>query len=207
MSLEFKKLARASYAFRRREALHTFGTVVLVLLASAKVSSSVAIAATLAKRPINEAVRKLAQALQNIGLLKTLGLAQTLESLKKSKGYFDVHLRDADLRHEHALLIATSLRQLTVAEAGCIRSFSLSYNGEIGDIGISAIVRGLPPSLSELGLVECGIGDVAGENLLAWAEKASKLLLLCIEGNQFSEDLRKRFISLSNQSKNINLVI
>jgi hypothetical protein len=43
--------------------------------------------------------------------------------------------------------------------------------------------------------------------LLAWAEKTSKLLLLCIEGNQFSEDLRKRFISLSNQSKNINLVI
>lgn len=85
MSLEFKKLARASYAFRRREALHTFGTVVLVLLASAKVSSSVAIAATLAKRPINEAVRKLAQALRNIGLLKTLGLARELESLKKAR--------------------------------------------------------------------------------------------------------------------------
>jgi hypothetical protein len=207
VSQNCKKLTCISYAFRRREALRSFGAAVLVLFAYAKVPSSVATAQTLEKRPINEAVRKLARALRDIGLSKTLGLARELESLNKGESYFDVHLRDADVRHKHALILATSLGQLTFAEAGCIRSFSLSYNGEIGDIGISAIVRELPPSLSELGLDECGIGDVAGEHLLAWAGKSSKSLLLCIEGNRFSQNLRKRFITLSDRSKNIKLVI
>ena len=207
MSQNSKKLTCTSYSYTRREALCSFGTAILVLFACARVPSSLATAQTLEKRPRNEAVRKLASALRDIGLSKTLGLARELESLNKGGNYIDVYLRDADMRHQHALKLATSLRQLTFAEAGCIRSFSSSYNGKIGDIGISAIVRELPPSLLELGLVECGIGDVAGEHLLAWAGKSSKSLLLCIEGNRFSKNLRERFITLSDRSKNIELVI
>ena len=78
---------------------------------------------------------------------------------------------NADVRHKHAPILAASLRQLTFAEAGFIRSFSLDYNSEIGDMGISTIVGDLPSSLSELGLGVCGIGDAAGEHLLAWAGK------------------------------------
>ncbi|MDA9819762.1 hypothetical protein N9C06_02465 [Salibacteraceae bacterium] len=49
-----------------------------------------------------------------------------------------------------------------------LRSISLSYNPQLGGSGITELVHHLPSSITEIGLVDCGFGDVGATALLDW---------------------------------------
>ena len=77
-----------------------------------------------------------------------------------------------------------------------VKVFSLSYNN-LGDKGIVELCEKLPVSIEELGLVHCNICDVGGEALLEWIKKAKHLKMVCIEQNNFSSEIRDKFIKES----------
>jgi len=80
---------------------------------------------------------------------------------------------------------------------------SLSYN-HFGDEDALILSQKLPLSIKELGLVDCHIGEKGGFALLEWVKKADSLTMLCIEHNNFSDDLQKRFREVT---KSIDLYI
>lgn len=94
-------------------------------------------------------------------------------------GRYDLHLRAADLRHDDAVRLAATL-------VPGLRSFSISYNAGVTDAGAVALIEALPKGVTEIGMVECDLGDMAGRALVAWVAQARGLRLICVEGNGFS---------------------
>lgn len=148
--------------------------------------------------------RKLAAALRSIG---NEGCIAAAERLDESTGHRHVqlHLRGVGLDVSDTEQIADALRPLTDAEASSLASLSLSYNAAIGDAGAIPLAHALPRSLPELGLVDCKIGDTGGAALLEWARQATRLRMLCVEGNEFSEEIRTRFSNLVRANPSLSV--
>jgi hypothetical protein len=105
------------------------------------------------------------------------------------------------------MVLARAMSDLTDEEALTLGSLSLSYNPGIGDAGASVVAQALPATITELGLVGCGIGDQGGEALLHWAENASGLRMICVEDNQFSDETKTRFVELARAKHNLFVVV
>lgn len=88
-----------------------------------------------------------------------------------------------------------------------IDSISFSYNHTLGDEGAISIIHSLPPSIRELGLVDCGIGDRGGRALLDWMRKSAHLTMICTEQNEFSESLKLDFIKFRNENPTILVIV
>jgi len=106
-----------------------------------------------------------------------------------------VHLRSAWLVGHDIGLIAELMRSLERDEAQLLSSVSLSKSRKVGDVGAAQMAESLPVSLTELGLVGCGIGDSGGKAVLEWMRRTTRLDTLCIEGNQFSSNVTRDFKS------------
>ncbi|MDA9979925.1 hypothetical protein N9E38_00630 [Yoonia sp.] len=107
--------------------------------------------------------------------------------------YFDLHLRNAGLTPQNVVPIAEALAHFDGPE---LRSFSISYNPSIGDVGAIALLTKLPKTVTELGMVGCALGDESGKALLDWGRQATKVRMVCVEGNQYSCELRKELLML-----------
>ena len=150
---------------------------------------------------------KFARALRLIGREQCIELARLLELSANKDEDISLHLRSAGISRSDVVIIADALLSLTRDEASSLRSFSLSFNPEIGDAGALAIARSLPLTLRELGLVGCRIADRGGEALLQWAQQASQLQMICIEDNRFSQPLRARFQALAQRNRSLMVVV
>ncbi len=118
-----------------------------------------------------------------------------------------LHLRSLSLKLSDILAIASVIAQENTSIASSISSISLSYNQEVGDAGAIAIFKSLPSSISELGLVGCGIGDQGGTEILTWMNNAPNLRMICIEQNNFSEKLKSQFRLFGNSQRRIMVVV
>jgi hypothetical protein len=118
---------------------------------------------------------------------------------------FDLHLRDASLGIQDAFSLAKAIQNISGKPK--LRSFSASYNPTLTDLGVKALTEAFPPSMSELGLVRCNIGDVGGQAILAWARRAKNPGMICIEQNQLSSSLRQEFQAFSSACPDLLLVI
>ncbi|MFT4607370.1 MAG: hypothetical protein ACI9YO_002948 [Gammaproteobacteria bacterium] len=83
----------------------------------------------------------------------------------------------------------------------------MSYNPNLGGEGVSILVKTLPPTVTEIGLVKCDVGDKGGEAIITWASNAPKLHWLCIEKNSFSKTIKTRFMMLSKKRSSLLIVI
>lgn len=138
----------------------------------------------------------LAQALRTIGTDSCISAANDLEDRDYRGGSFRFHVRDAGINSTGAVAIATALHSVSSDQALALVSFSLSYNAALGDDGAIALAKALPPTLRELGLVGCGIGETGGLALHKWARQAHGLRMICIENNRLSDRLKTRFQEL-----------
>lgn len=150
---------------------------------------------------------KLARAMRLISSEQGREVAQLLELSANNAKDISLRLRSAGISRSDAVIIAGALLSLTRKEALSLRSLSLSFNPKIGDAGALAIARSLPRTLCELGLVDCGIEDRGGEALLQWAQQASRLQMICIEDNRFSQKLRAQFEALAQRNRNLLVVV
>lgn len=116
--------------------------------------------------------------------------AEAAKRLAKSSGAtgFDLHLRNAGLNEANARVLADAM--VSAADGPSLRSFSASYNPDLGDAGVVVLAEAFPTTMSELGLVGCAIGDVGGRAILKWAKSAPELGMICVEGNAMSAKVR-----------------
>ena len=133
-------------------------------------------------------------------------VAETLLSLKNSESSYDLHLRNADLNYNQIKLIAEAIK--TVHENGgpSLQSFSMSYNSELGDEGVLILVKNLPQTITEIGLVKSGIGDKGADALIRWSTNAKQLRWLCVEGNIFSNDIKDRLRKFGQERSDLLVV-
>ena len=54
-----------------------------------------------------------------------------------------------------------------------------------------------PSNLTEIGLVQCGIGEAGGNALVDWVLHALKIHWLCVERNSFSDETKGKLIELA----------
>ena len=157
--------------------------------------------------PAQRVSMKFAGALRAIGSDACIAAAQRLEVGEGGNGDISLHLRRANLNTADAIVFARAMSGLTDGEGLTLGSLSLSYNPGIGDAGASVVARALPDTLTELGLVGCGIGDQGGEALLHWAGNAGRLRMICVEDNLFPDETKIRFVALARAKYNLYVVV
>ena len=128
-----------------------------------------------------------------------------LENIKQPTN--QLHLRNLGLTSSEVMAIAQALSEGTTGKKNALRSVSFSYNPLLGDRGAIALAKAFPPSIVEIGLVNCSIGDPGGKELLEWAKRARNLRMICIEQNNFSENLKMEFRKFSHNHPHIMVVV
>jgi hypothetical protein len=133
-------------------------------------------------------------------------VAETLLSLKNGESSYDLHLRNADLNYNQIKLIAEAIK--TVHENGgpSLHSFSMSYNSSLGDEGVLILLKNLPQTITEIGLVKSGVGDKGAEALIRWSTNAKQLRWLCVEENIFSHSIKDRLRQLGQERSGLLVV-
>ena len=134
-------------------------------------------------------------------------VAKQLAALKADARTYDLHLRRADLNDSDVEYISKAIGLIHAAKGPLLESFSMSYNADITNEGVLNLIESLPSSVTEIGLVGCGISDDAGEALVNWALKAPKLHWLCVEQNSFSEMMKNRLMKLSQKTKGLLVIV
>jgi hypothetical protein len=67
-------------------------------------------------------------------------------------------------------------------------------------------MQSMPANVKEIGCVACGINDDWGQAILEWMKTASNLHMICIEQNNFSDELRQQFNIFKKQNSHIMVI-
>ncbi len=130
-----------------------------------------------------------------------------LMSESNNQSSYDLHLRDANLKVDDIEKIIESIKKVHDQGGPALHSFSLSYNLNLKDKGTLNLVSKLPSTLTEIGLVGCGISDKGGEALIALASKTPKLHWLCVEQNSFSNETKQKLMNLAKKRSGLLVVV
>jgi hypothetical protein len=125
---------------------------------------------------------------------------------EKNRSNYDLHLRSANLSIDEIEQIAAAIQAVHNQGGPALHSVSLSYNN-LSDQVMMIFLKALPPTLTELGLVQCGLSDTGGEALVAWASGAAKLQMLCVEQNAFSQPIKEQLSALGQQRPGLLVVV
>ena len=68
-------------------------------------------------------------------------------------------------------------------------------------------MQSMPVNVKEIGCVGCGITDVGGQAILEWMKTSSHLQMICIEQNNFSDDLKQQFHIFKKQNPHIMVIM
>jgi hypothetical protein len=146
-------------------------------------------------------------ALRSIGTPSCLAAADRLEAVIGSQAGFDLHLRRAGLKQADAQVLADGMLRANAGNALSLKSFSASYNPELGDVGAATLATAFPETMTELGLVGCSVGDAGARLILEWARSAPNLKMICVEGNNFSAGMKIQFRDLASLGGNMLVVV
>lgn len=113
-----------------------------------------------------------------------------------------------DLRHlslwaSDVNRLIRDLCQLNMESSGMLSSIDLSFNGLLSDEGAIALANHLPRSISEIQLIDCGIGDFGGSALLEWMNDAYDLRIVNLEQNNLSRELRSKFEQFARENPQV----
>lgn len=131
-------------------------------------------------------------------------LAKATELEKNIANRTSYHFRSLGLTPKDVLSICdVILKELSPS----ITSISFSYNPYFGDNGVNILAKSLPLSIQEIGLVDCGISNKGGSALLKWIKQAPNLKMICIEQNNFTQNLKAEFHKFAKDNPNILVVV
>jgi hypothetical protein len=82
----------------------------------------------------------------------------------------------------------------------------MSFNPELKDEGVIALLNQIPKTTSVIAFVECGITDKAGQAIIDWVAKTNNLDGIYIEGNTFSKSMEARFEKLRNDNAKLTVL-
>ncbi len=94
-----------------------------------------------------------------------------------------------------------------ITQESNLHSLSFSNNVLLCDEGALVLSKNLPFTINEIGLVNCEISDLGGAAILGWMKKTSNLRMICIEQNNFSEELKLEFRSFMHKNPQVLVVV
>ena len=133
--------------------------------------------------------------------------ATEFAALTPNPSNYNLHLRDANLTPAEIEHIAKAIKTLHEEHGPALQSFSMSYNPKLRNEGVLSLVNSLPASVTQIGLVGCGIGDPGAEALITWVTKAPKLRMLCVEQNALSSAAKAQLLKISEQRPHLLVVV
>lgn len=136
---------------------------------------------------------------------KSIEVAKALKLISTNSKSYDLVIRKANLNLEDAKKIANAINIVDQKKGPKLHTISMSFNQELKDDGVIAMLNQIPKTTSVIAFVECGITDKAGQAIIDWASKANNLDGVYIEGNTFSKNMEAKFEKL--RTDNLNLTV
>ena len=137
---------------------------------------------------------------------KSVEVAKALKSISANSKSYDLIIRKANLNLEDAKKIANAINRVDQKKGPKLHTISMSFNQDLKDDGVIAILDQIPKTTSVIAFVECGITDKAGQAIIDWAFKANNLDGIYIEGNTFSKIMEAKFEKLRIDNRNLTVL-
>jgi hypothetical protein len=137
---------------------------------------------------------------------KSIEIAKTLKSINASEKSYDLVIRKANLNIKDAKNIANAISRVEKNNGPKLHTLSMSFNPELKDEGVIALLNQIPKTTSVIAFVECGITDKAGQAIIDWVAKTNNLDGIYIEGNTFSKSMEARFEKLRNDNPKLTVL-
>ena len=120
---------------------------------------------------------------------KSFEVAKNLKELNQNAKTYDFVIRKANLDIVDAKNIAEAIKKIDLNNGPKLHTFSMSFNNNLKDEGVIAILNQIPKETLVIAFVERGITDKAGEASIQWAnlKEVKNLNGIYIEGNSFSK--------------------
>jgi len=127
---------------------------------------------------------------------KSIAVANNLQSVGANDKTYALVIRKANLSLEDAKNIAKAIDKISKNNGPKLSSISMSFNQELKDEGVIAILSKIPKTTPVIAFVECGITDKAGQAIIDWALENKEINGIYIEGNDFSNSMEAKFEKL-----------
>ena len=139
---------------------------------------------------------------------KSFEVAKNLKELKQNAKTYDFVIRKANLDIVDAKNIAEAIKKIDLNDGPKLHTISMSFNDNLKDEGVIAILNRIPKETSVIAFVECGITDKAGEAIIEWAnlKEVKNLNGIYIEGNSFSKEMEQKFDQLRANNPNLTVL-
>ena len=137
---------------------------------------------------------------------KSVEVAKALKLISANSKSYDLIIRKANLNLEDAKKIANAINRVDQKKGPKLHTISMSFNQDLKDDGVIAILDQIPKTTSVIAFVECGITDKAGQAIIDWAFKANNLDGIYIEGNTFSKIMEAKFEKLRIDNRNLTVL-
>jgi hypothetical protein len=137
---------------------------------------------------------------------KSVEVDKALKSISANSKSYDLIIRKANLNLEDAKKIADAINRVDKKKGPKLHTISMSFNQDLKDDGVIAILDQIPKTTSVIAFVECGITDKAGQAIIDWAFKANNLDGIYIEGNTFSKIMEAKFEKLRIDNRNLTVL-
>ena len=137
---------------------------------------------------------------------KSVEVAKALKLISANSKSYDLIIRKANLNLEDAKKIANAINRVDQKKGPKLHTISMSFNQDLKDDGVIAILDQIPKTTSVIAFVECGITDKAGQAIIDWTFKANNLDGIYIEGNTFSKIMEAKFEKLRIDNRNLTVL-
>jgi hypothetical protein len=127
---------------------------------------------------------------------KSIEVAKNLQSIGPNDKTYDLIIRKANLSLEDAKNIAKAIDKVSKNYGPKLSTISMSFNQDLKDEGVIAILSKIPKTTPVIAFVECGITDKAGQAIIDWALENNEVNGIYIEGNTFSNSMEAKFEKL-----------
>ena len=127
---------------------------------------------------------------------KSIEVAKNLQSIGPNDKTYDLIIRKANLSLEDAKNIAKAIDKVSKNHGPKLSTISMSFNQDLKDEGVIAILSKIPKTTPVIAFVECGITDKAGQAIIDWALENNEVNGIYIEGNTFSNSMEEKFEKL-----------
>jgi hypothetical protein len=124
---------------------------------------------------------------------KSIEVAKNLQSIGPNDKTYDLIIRKANLSLEDAKNIAKAIDKVSKNHGPKLSTISMSFNQDLKDEGVIAILSKIPKTTPVIAFVECGITDKAGQAIIDWALENNEVNGIYIEGNTFSSSMEAKF--------------
>jgi hypothetical protein len=127
---------------------------------------------------------------------KSIEVAKNLQSIGPNDKTYDLIIRKSNLSLEDAKNIAKAIDKVSKNNGPKLSTISMSFNQDLKDEGVIAILSKIPKTTPVIAFVECGITDKAGQAIIDWALENNEINGIYIEGNTFSNSMEAKFEKL-----------